>query len=108
VRQCDGKLYLFGTFQDGTAGVFGQNRVHVYEVQESTMPLPTLNLIANFVLDEHSGGYAESDEYGKFGAGAGVYVTKSGKVVLYGTQYYHNKEGFGQDPATQPLRMLEY
>jgi VCBS repeat protein len=108
VRQCDGKLYLFGTFQDGTGGVFGKNRVHVYEVQESTMPLPTLTLIANFVLDEHSGGYFESDEYAKFGAGAGVYVTKSGKVVLYGTQYYHNKEGFGQDPATQPLRMMEY
>jgi hypothetical protein len=108
VRQCDGKLYLFGTFQDGSFGVFGQNRVHVYEVLESTMPLPTLTMIANFVLDEHSGGYFESDEYGKFGAGAGVYVTKSGKVVLYGTQYYHNKEGFGQDPANQPLRMLEY
>ena len=108
VRQCDGKLYLFGTFQDGFQGVFGQNRVHVYEVLESTMPLPTLTLIANFVLDEHSGGFFESDEYGKFGAGAGVYVTKAGKIVLYGTQYYHNKEGFGQDPATQPLRMIEY
>lgn len=108
VRQCDGRLYLFGTFQDGTGGVFGKNRVHVYEVQENTIPLPTLTLIANFVLDEHSGGVFESDEYAKFGAGAGVYVTKSGKLVFYGTQYYHNKEGFGQDPSTQPLRLMEY
>lgn len=107
VRQCDGKLYLFAFYQDGTWGVFGQNRLHVFQVAELAAPYPTLTLIADMVLDEHSGS-DPGDEYGKFGAGAGVYVSKQGKIVIYGTQYYHNKEGLGIDPALQPLRMIEY
>jgi hypothetical protein len=107
VRQCDGRLYLFAFFQDGTGGVFGQNRLHVFEVAELATPYPTLTLIANMVLNEHSGPDA-GDEYGKFGAGAGVYVSKLGKIIIYSTQYYHNKEGLGIDPALQPLRMIEY
>jgi hypothetical protein len=107
VRQCDGRLYLFAFFQDGTGGVFGQNRMHVFEVAELATPYPTLTLIANMVLNEHSGPDA-GDEYGKFGAGAGVYVSRLGKIIIYATQYYHNKEGLGIDPALQPLRMIEY
>ncbi len=93
--------------QDGTWGVFGRNRIHVFEVAERAAPIPTLTLIADQVLDEHSGASA-GDEYGKFGAGTGVYVSKQGKLVIYSTQYYHNKEGLGIDPALQPLRMIEY
>ncbi len=107
VRQCDGTLYLFAFFQDGVGGITGQNRLHVYEVAELVSPYPVLTLVRNMVLNEHSGPDA-GDEYGKFGAGAGVYVSKLGKIIIYSTQYYHNKEGFGQDPATQPLRMIEY
>jgi hypothetical protein len=107
VRQCDGSLYLFAFFQDGTGGVFGQNRLHVFEVAELATPYPALTLVANMVLNEHSGPDA-GDEYGKFGAGAGVYISKLGKIIIYSTQYYHNKEGLGIDPALQPLRMIEY
>ena len=101
VQQCNGQLYMLGTYNSGLAGG-GTNYADLYAVTPpSRLPggevtPPAVSHVATRSLT------CDTGDWCNFGASAGAYVSSTNELILYSTHYYRNVGGDDQ------LRMKEF
>ncbi len=84
VTQCDGAIFLVGTWKTGgweSAIIGGEDWLHVYRVANATTTTNDVRLTR--VVAKHM----YCDGWCNFDAGAGTYVDPSGQVILYATEH---------------------
>ena len=101
LSQCDGAVFLVGTHNTGVPPPSrGRDHLHWYRLTPGPGGMPRL---------KEGGELWLHCDYCSFGAGAGLFVTRDRKVLVYATEFWNRKEGdwvvveeFGAAPLPAP------
>lgn len=100
ITECDGSLYLLGTYK---SSLTCKDWADLFRVSFSPTFEPTFRLLASRTfacLSESTGGMRYCD----FQAGAGAYVSGSGRLGMYGVEYYN----YGVPTTSDVVKVREF
>lgn len=89
VTACDGRLFVAGTHKNGAS----EDWLDLWQLRFSYTLSPSFSKVANRHL-KCSSATTASRRYCDFDAGAGVYVSQSGSLLLYGIEHYNDAYPF--------------
>lgn len=97
ITACDGRLFVAGTHKN----IYSEDWLDLWQLKFTSALTPTFSKVANRQV-KCSSGNTGSRRYCDFDAGAGVHVSPTGSVLLYGVEHYN--DAYPYDGTTVKVR----